>query len=159
MDIAMKRILIILILALIPVGLSAQKHTDAFFETYNKVQGYQSIVYGKRMLEMMKDDASADVKSLLDRIRSIRIISCDRPEDQIVRRSRRNADNDNYEIISQINENGSSSYFYILEKGRKSKDVSFLMIVSGPQGSAVMEIIGDFNVKDISKLSVIGQKR
>lgn len=144
---------------LLPLAMSAQKHTDSFFETYNRVQGYQSVIYGKRMLDMMKNDASADVKSLLDRIRTIRIISCDRPEDQIVRRSRINAENDNYEIISQISEKGSSSYFYILEKGRKSTDVSFLMIVSGPQGSAVMEIVGAFDVKDISRLSVIGQKR
>ena len=139
---------------LLPLAMSAQ--ISSFFERYSKHEGYQSIVYGKRMMDMMKDNASADVKSLLDRISSIRIISCDRPEDHIVAIARRNADNDDYEIISQIKENGSSSYFYIREKGRKS---NFLMIVSGSQGSAVMEIVGEFDVKDISKLSVIGQKR
>ena len=139
---------------LLPLAMSAQ--ISSFFERYSRHEGYQSIVYGKRMMDMMKDNASADVKSLLDRISSIRIISCDRPEDHIVAIARRNADNDDYEIISQIKENGSSSYFYIREKGRKS---NFLMIVSGSQGSAVMEIVGEFDVKDISKLSVIGQKR
>jgi hypothetical protein len=64
-----------------------------------------------------------------------------------------------YETISQINENGNRSEFYISEEWVDNTGVSFVMIVSGPQGSAVMEIIGDFNVKDISKLSVIGQKR
>ena len=58
-----------------------------------------------------------------------------------------------------INENGNLSEFYISENIGRSKNVSFLMIVSGPQGSAVMEIIGNFDVKDISKLSVMGQKR
>ena len=150
----MKRLIILMTFILLPLAMSAQ--ISSFFERYSKHEGYQSIVYGKRMMDMMKDNASADVKSLLDRISSIRIISCDRPEDHIVAIARRNADNDDYEIISQIKENGSSSYFYIREKGRKS---NFLMIVSGSQGSAVMEIVGEFDVKDISKLSVIGQKR
>ncbi len=48
----------------------------------------------------------------------------------------------------------------ILETDEKSLlDISFVMIVSGPKGSAVMEIVGEFDVKDISKLSVIGQKK
>ena len=112
------------------------------------------------MLDMMKEDASADVKSLLNRISSIRIISAKKPEDRIVGLAREDVmDSMEYETISQINENGNCSEFYISEEWVDKTGVSFVMIVSGPQGSAVMEIIGNFNVKDISKLSVIGQKR
>lgn len=160
MDIAMKRILITLTLALIPIGLSAQSQMNDFFEDHSGAQGYQTIIYGKRMLDMMKEDASADVKALLNRISSIRIISAKETEDRIVRLAREDVmDSMEYETISQINENGSRSEFYISEERIDTPEVSFVMIVSGPQGSAVMEIIGDFNVKDISKLSVIGQKR
>lgn len=131
-----------------------------FFEDHSGVQGYQTIIYGKRMLDMMKDGASPDVKSLLNRISSIRIISTKKPEDRIVGQSRKDVmDSMEYETISQINENGNRSEFYISEEWVDNTGVSFVMIVSGPQGSAVMEIIGDFDVKDISKLSVIGQKR
>ncbi len=131
-----------------------------FFEDHSGAQGYQTIIYGKRMLDMMKDGASPDVKSLLNRISSIRIISTKKPEDRIVGMSREDVmDSMEYETISQINENGNRSEFYISEEWVDNTGVSFVMIVSGPQGSAVMEIIGDFDVKDISKLSVIGQKR
>lgn len=131
-----------------------------FFEDHSGAQGYQTIIYGKRMLDMMKDGASPDVKSLLNRISSIRIISTKKPEDRIVDLSREDVmDSMEYETISQINENGNRSEFYISEEWVDNTGVSFVMIVSGPQGSAVMEIIGDFDVKDISKLSVIGQKR
>jgi hypothetical protein len=131
-----------------------------FFEDHSGAQGYQTIIYGKRMLDMMKDGASPDVKSLLNRISSIRIISTKKPEDRIVGLSREDVmDSMEYETISQINENGNRSEFYISEEWIDNTGVSFVMIVSGPQGSAVMEIIGDFDVKDISKLSVIGQKR
>lgn len=131
-----------------------------FFEDHSGAQGYQTIIYGKRMLDMMKDGASPDVKSLLNRISSIRIISTKKPEDRIVSLSREDVmDSMEYETISKINENGNRSEFYISEEWVDNTGVSFVMIVSGPQGSAVMEIIGDFDVKDISKLSVIGQKR
>ena len=156
----MKRYLIILILALIPVSLSAQSPMNDFVEDHSGAQGYQTIIYGKRMLDMMKDGAGPDVKSLLNRISSIRIISTKKPEDRIVGLSREDVmDSMEYETISQINENGNRSEFYISEEWVDNTGVSFVMIVSGPQGSAVMEIIGDFDVKDISKLSVIGQKR
>ena len=72
--------MIILILALIPISLSAQSPMNDFFEDHSGAQGYQTIIYGKRMLDMMKDGASPDVKSLLNRISSIRIISTKKPE-------------------------------------------------------------------------------
>ena len=149
-----------MILALVPLAASAQSSMDDFFAKYSGKQGYQTIVYGKRMLDMMKEDASDDVKSLLNRISTIRIISHTQPHDGIINIARKNVSNSQrYETISLINENGNLSEFYISENIGKSKNVSFMMIVSSSQGSAVMEIIGDFNVKDISRLSVIGQNR
>lgn len=140
--------------------MSAQNHMDGFFDSQSGKQGYQTIIYGKRMLDMMKSGTSSDVKSLLDRIRIIRIISCAKPDDQIVTFARKDVRNSGrYEIISQINENGNLSEFYISDEGSKNDDISFVMIASSSQGSAVMEIIGKFDVKDISRLSVIGQKK
>lgn len=149
-----------MILALASLAASAQSSMDHFFERHSGEQGYQTVVYGKRMLDMMKENASADVRSLLNRITNIRIISHEKPQDGIIDLARRDVKNSRkYETISLINENGSISEFYISENIGNSKNVSFVMIVSGPQGSAVMEIIGNFDVKDISRLSVIGQKR
>ena len=156
----MKRILIILALIISPLAMSAQNHMDGFFESHSGKQGYQTIIYGKRMLEMMKDGASSDVKALLDRIKIIRIVNCSSADDNIISVARKDVkDCGRYEIISQINENGSLSEFYISEEEGKSKDVSFVMIASSTKGSAVMEIIGKFDIKDISRLSVIGQKK
>lgn len=156
----MKRLLIILILSISPLAMSAQNHMDGFFDSQSGKPGYQTIIYGKRMLDMMKSGTSSDVKSLLDRIRIIRIISCAKPDDQIVTLARKDVRNSGrYEIISQINENGNLSEFYISDEGSKNDDISFVMIASSSQGSAVMEIIGKFDVKDISRLSIIGQKK
>ena len=156
----MKRFFILMILALVPSVVSAQSDMDDFFAGYSGQQGFQTIIYGKRMLNMMKEDASSDVRALLNRISTIRIISHEEPLNGIIYSARRSVNqSQQYEIISQINENGSLSEFYITENLGNSKNVSFLMIISSPQGSAVMEIVGEFDVKDISRLAVIGQKK
>lgn len=156
----MKRILIILTLIVLPFAMSAQNCLDQFFDKHSGQQGYQTLFYGKRMLDMMKEGAGSDVRNLLDRIRIIRIVSCDRPEDQVITIARRSIRNScRYEIISKMNENGNLSEFYISEETGKAKDVSFVMIASSHKGSAVMEIVGKFDIKDISRLSVIGQKK
>ena len=155
----MKRILIMIIFVLLPLAMSAQSPLDTFFDKRGGEKGYQTVIYGKRMLDIMKEDASPDTKALLKRIRTIRIISSQKASDDIIRIARQDVrESRKYETISQINENGSLSEFHISENIGKAKDVSFVMIVSGSQGSAVVEIIGEFDVKDISRLSVIGQK-
>ena len=157
----MKKILLIILLSLPSVVALAQKNMDEFFAGYSGRKGYQTIVYGKRMLEMMKKDASSDVKDLLSRIKIIRIISCEQAQDEMAGLAKKAARDSKkaYEIISQINEDDACSEFYISEDTGKSKEVSFVMIASSSQGTAVMEIIGEFNVRDITKLSVIGQKK
>lgn len=151
----MKRLLFILVL-MIPMGLAAQTSSlDGIYEEYTGRKGYRSIVYGKKMISIMKEDASTDVRKLLNGIRTIRIISHEGSDgrlcedvQQTVRR--------HHELISRIDEDGSSSLFYLYEGNDAGADMSFVMLVSAPGSQIVLEIIGRFDVKDISKLSVIG---
>ena len=62
-------------------------------------------------------------------------------------------------MISRISGDGRISSFYLFEPEKRKNDMSFVMTVLGSEESVVMEIIGNFDVKDISKLSVMGQKR
>ena len=62
-------------LTILPLGLSAQSsELDGIFDEYAGRKEYQSIIYGKTMLGMMKENASDDVRDLLDGIKIIRII-------------------------------------------------------------------------------------
>ena len=63
-----------MILALIPAGLYAQSGLDDFFANYSKTQGYQTIIYGKRMLEMMKEVPSGQDKD--HTYRQLRSLCC-----------------------------------------------------------------------------------
>ena len=155
----MKRSLIIFILSILPLGLSAQSSIlDYIFEDYAGKKEYQSVIYGKTMLSMMKDNASSDVKDLLDGIKMIRIISY-KGEAEVLCDRVLNIIRNDYRLVSRITGDGKVSNFYLYEPDSSKKDMSFVMTVAGPEESVVLEIIGKFDVKDITRLSVIGQKK
>ena len=131
---------------------------DDIYDDYAGKKGYQSVVYGKKMITMMKENASSDVRRLLSGISIIRIISHDGPETELYENARKIV-REKYDLISRMDEEGSSSLFYLYETDDEDDDMSFVMIVSGQDSIVVLEIIGRFDVKDISKLSVIGQKQ
>lgn len=109
------------------------------------------------MISMMQENASPDVRRLLDKISMIRIISHSGPEDKLCKDAME-AVSEDYELISRIDEEDSSSLFYIDEDN--DDEMSFVMIVSGTEKNCiVLEIKGEFDIKDISRLSEIGQGR
>lgn len=145
-------------LAILPIGLSAQRsELDGIFDEYAGRKEYQSVIYGKTMLGMMKENASDEVRALLDGIKMIRIISHKGEEDMlgnmvhaIVKKQ--------YERISMVSGDGRVSQFYLYDPDSAKKDMSFVMTIEGEGESIVMEIIGRFDVKDITRLSSIGRK-
>ena len=58
-----------------------------------------------------------------------------------------------------MDEGGNSSWFFLQEPEKRDDMMSLVMITVSPENSVVLEIIGRFDVKDISRLSVIGQKK
>ena len=72
----MKRLIILFMISFLPLGLHAQSSKlDGIFDEYAGRKEYQTIIYGKTMLSMMREGASSDVQVLLDGIKTIRIIS------------------------------------------------------------------------------------
>lgn len=63
-----------------------------------------------------------------------------------------------YERISMVSGDGRVSQFYLYDPDSAKKDMSFVMTIEGEDESVVMEIIGRFDVKDITRLSSIGRK-
>ena len=154
----MKRLLLILALAILPIGLSAQKsELDGIFDEYAGRKEYQSVIYGKTMLGMMKENASDEVRSLLDGIKMIRIISHTGEEDMLCNMVHAIVKKQ-YERISMVSGDGILSQFYLYDPDSAKKDMSFVMTIEGEGESVVMEIIGRFDVKDITRLSSIGRK-
>lgn len=155
----MKRFVIILSLTFLPLIAFAQSSDlDKIYEEYAGKEGCESYIYGKRMISMMQENASSDVRKLLDGIDMIRIISAVEASDNLQSEVISAIEGD-YELISRMDEGGSSSRFYLYDTGDKHSKMSFVMVNSTSDSCVILEIIGRFDVKDISKLSVIGQKR
>lgn len=156
----MKRSYIILLvisvfLAGAPQEAAAQERAvDSLFTRYTRAEGYTSVIYGKKMLEMMKDGASTGLQALLDGIEVIRIISCrDAQHSTLASEAAEAAENGHYELVSQVNRDGSSSAFYF--KDDPCGKSSFLMVSVSDGKEAVLDIYGVFDIKDISRLSAI----
>lgn len=151
--------MIILSLMVLPMTVFAQpSDLDEVYEEYAGKKGYESYIYGKRMISMMQENASSDVKKLLAGIDMIRIISTTGDEGSL-RSDVLEAIKDDYELISRMDEGGTTSRFYLFDTGNKQDKMSFVMVSSTSDSCVILEIIGKFDVKDISRLSSIGQKR
>lgn len=155
----MRRILIILSLLIMPLASYAQpSDLEKVDEKYAGKTGYQSYIYGKRMISMMQENASTDVQKLLDRIEMIRIITHTGDDIDSLHSEALAAVRKDYELISRMDEDGSSSLFYLYDTGNKKDNMSFVMINTTTDNCVILEIIGKFDVKDISKLSAIGKR-
>ena len=155
----MRRILIILSLLIMPLASYAQpSDLEKVDEKYAGKTGYQSYIYGKRMISMMQENASTDVQKLLDRIETIRIITHTGEDIDSLHSEALAAVRKDYELISSMDEEGNSSLFYLYDTGNKKDNMSFVMINKTTHNCVILEIIGKFDVKDISKLSAIGKR-
>ncbi|MCM1503409.1 MAG: DUF4252 domain-containing protein [Bacteroidales bacterium] len=164
----MKKLLIILMVALPSVTCAAKTSCthgtgcntesihisgiDSLFRSYEGKNGYQSIVYGRKMLDIMAKNSPSDIKKVLNGISLIRMVSTRNVPGGIYDEATEIA-SAKYELISIVQEDRTSSQFFILE----GKDAaSFLMITQNPDGEAILEIYGSFDIKDISRLSILG---
>ena len=105
------------------------------------------------MLKMMQDGASAQLRRLLENIDVIRIISTEEFPAELEKQAQETAADDCYELVSEVGSGEVSTAFFFKEEcGDKS---SFMMITSDSRSTAVLDIYGVFDIKDISSLSAL----
>lgn len=133
---------------------SKERDTDTLFSRYSGKEGYSSVTYGKKMLEIMKKNASPDVARILEGIVEIRIISgSGTGQPSLYDEACGITANGGYGLISEIAESGTSTSFFIREEDGDMS--SFLMISRSDGKETVLDIYGVFDIQDISKLAAI----
>lgn len=150
----MKRLLLLFLLLFPAVLLQARERpADRIFDRFSGEKGYTTVHYGKKMLAMMKDGASAELNSLLEKIELIRIISTETGGQELTDAARSAAETGGYALISSVRKQDSETAFLLREEtdGRSS----FLMISHADGKYFVLDIYGFFNVRDISRLSTL----
>ena len=148
----MKRLLIALLLALPFVATAQTRAFDDFYEDYAGADGYRSVELGRPMMRMMASGAYPELAQLLENIRRIRIVAAARPAPFFWTRAREIASRGGYELISRTEDDGRSASFYFID-GSGKKLSELLMLSKNKQELVVLNICGEFDVRDISRLT------
>ncbi len=157
----MKKLLIILTLLSIPAFLYAQmEDIDTFFKDYSGVKGYKTVCFGQKILELYVGEDNP----VINDIDMIRILRSEKNDPEMTDRIKLIAESC-YELVSVTDDSGNITSFHLSvpekekdkEKEKANGKKSFLMIAIRKGEDIVMEIRGDYSVKDIALLPKLAQ--
>lgn len=94
------------------------------------------------------------LSKLLAGIRSIRILVADKPDETFCGEARRVAETGAYQLMSSLSEGEQYTCFYLYDGGRWGES-EFLMLTFGHRENVVVEIVGVFDVRAVSRLSTL----
>lgn len=155
----MKKLVLIMITLLAPLGAMAQKgNFSNFYDKYSGKSGYTTVSITGDMLKMISSFAPDDeLGSMLGGVNNIRIVMSDRSSGEFVDDLKKLNEGSNYRVMTSINDSGQNIVFYVKDKpGRSSGQISeFLMVVHGAGDNLAINITGDLDIKKISGLSRI----
>lgn len=128
------------------------------YEKYATREGFTSVHYGEKMMQMMADRVQEEDKELarlLRDIRSIRVVKTTKPDAEFEADARTcSQSTPAASLLSHLVEAGQTTDCYLIDGGKWNPS-TFLMLSFGKQEQAVLSISGYFSVKDISRLSAI----
>lgn len=151
----MKKIVILLVMAIIPGFMMAQDVVDKLIQKYQGQDGFTTVLVHKDLFEMIASiDDDEDLDKMKGMIENIRIIALESDSVKNI--------NFYKEIISQVN---IGSYKELMKIKQSDEDVVFyakydnnvieelLLIAGGNDDNAVISIKGKINLKDMAQLS------
>jgi hypothetical protein len=151
----MKKIAILIVMAIIPGFIVAQDVVDKLIQKYQGQDGFTTVLVHKDLFEMIASmDDDEDLAKMKGMIENIRIIALEGDSVKNI--------NFYKEIISQVN---IGSYKELMKIKQSDEDVVFyakydnnviselLLIAGGNDDNAVISIKGKINLKDMAQLS------
>ena len=169
----MKRILL-LVLVLLPFLARSQNYSWKFFDRYSDASGFTSVQLERKMMRMMSRQAAEQgdkkLAELLDGIQYIRIVALDRGAGAQLRggdiyylygddAEQLAADPDaRFELVMSGTEQGQTTKFYLRE-AEFNLNSELLMLTYGPRETVAVNIYGNFDLKQVSRLSSIRPRK
>jgi hypothetical protein len=153
----MKKFLILLFMMNISVTVWSQKNpVDEVFEKYSGKDGFTTVYISPKMFSILSgmNTDDKDYQNLMSRLKSIRILSENtdslRAPTHFGKDLLRRLPAAGYEDLMLVKDQNNEVRFMILEvKGR----IAELVMVSGGEGSTVVSITGDLDLKTIASMS------
>jgi len=128
---------------------------DSLFTSYSGKTGYKTVVLGPKMIAMMEQNDGGN-STIKDKISQIRILSTEMENPELLAAATVVVQK-SYELVSTTEEGIEKTSFYLNDVIPTQK--SFIMIAHREGKEIIMEIVGKFNVTDITQLSSMGQKQ
>ena len=156
----MKRLLLIFALCLfLPRSVSAQSSSvDDFFRRYDASEGFTSVLLEQKMMQMMSRQAAQrgdkGLAVLLKDIEYIRIIALKGGDSGMLVRDAAVAADRKFQPVTSGTEDGQTTKFYIRETALSVKS-ELVMITYGAKETVVVNIYGEFDLKQVARLSSI----
>ena len=155
----MKRILL-LVLVLLPFLARSQNYSWKFFDRYSDASGFTSVQLERKMMRMMSRQAAEQgdkkLAELLDGIQYIRIVALDSGDGA---QFLADADPDaRFELVMSGTEQGQTTKFYLRE-AEFNLNSELLMLTYGPRETVAVNIYGNFDLKQVSRLSSIRPRK
>lgn len=136
---------------------------DELVKKYGSREGYRTVIFERKMMQMMAErvkDQDRELANLLKGIYAIKALSSSQYDPEFEADIKSWPESLDYvSLISQVEENGQWTSYYIIDGGRW--ELSAFMMVShgkGQKEQTALLIKGYFSVKDISRLSSIQPK-
>lgn len=153
----MKRLLLLIILLLPLVGAAQQLNYSGFFDRYENDKEFRTVVLGRKMMEMMSEQTSdREMRRTLAGIEHIKVISTSTYNESFVADARAVTSSSSYKLVSSVSEGGREVSFYVLNT--KEGKNRLLMLSFSDKEWVVMGIYGQFDVRNISRLTQIRPK-
>lgn len=134
---------------------------DDLIEKYGSREGFRSVIFGRKMMQMMADRVKSEDRELSDLLKgiyAIKAISTSQPCPEFVTDMKTWPETRiHVSLISQVEQNGQWTSCYLVDGGRWELSTFVLLSYGGKEETALL-ITGYFSVKDISRLASIRPK-
>ena len=157
----MKKIVLNILVLAVPILLSAQSsQVEKIFDQYSGEEGYTSIQITKYMFELFSkvanEEEDKEFKKITSKLTGIKILTLDsltniKREQNFYKEITSSLSKTDYKDLMIIKDGTEEIKFIIREMNAK---ISELVMIVGGNGEAVLIVLlGDINLKQISKLS------
>lgn len=156
----MKNIILYTLLFLSPIIASAQtSQVELLFDKYSGQEGYTSVHITKYMFDMFAkiadDEEDKEFKEVTSKLTSIKILTVDKAEanrkESFYDEISKTISTPEYQDLMIVKDGDEEIKFLVKDKNDK---ISELVMIIGENGEGTMiSLLGDINLKDISKLS------
>ncbi|MFA7388917.1 MAG: DUF4252 domain-containing protein [Proteiniphilum sp.] len=153
----MKKMMMVLALALTASGLFAQKNP---FEKFTDMEGVTSVYISKSMMSLMPknmnmDLGNVDVSNFINKLSSILILTSENKPvaQEMVSLANKRIRDDQYELLMRVkSDDGERVNFFM--KGIPESISEMIMIVEENDGeSVIMQFLGDFTLDDAKQIT------